>query len=362
MTKKVTARTVAEAAGVSVGTVDRAFNERGRINEETKKRILEAAKKLSYRPNRIASALGKRREIRFAVMLPREPAYFFDMMRKGFADAEKESRDYGVSVEYISTASLDPAAEEVALRSIDPSLYAGILINAGGPSINKQINAFSLAGVPVATFNSDIASSKRVFHVGHDDVSSGAIAAGLVGQFTMGRGDVAILTGFQRVRSHRQRVESFSKTLSEEYPGLKIIEVHEYEDSEERAFAAMKSLLERKKGLAAVFASSAPGAVGAGKAIAAANPDRIPSLVGYDISKHIRELMQNKFCSAVIYQDPYSQSNLALRAMVRHVLEGWVPESKHIYIASKIVIRQNIDEYLRASIRHEISASEILEK
>ena len=56
---RVTVQTIAREANVSVGTVDRALNNRGRINEETRRRILEIADQLGYHPNKIASALGR---------------------------------------------------------------------------------------------------------------------------------------------------------------------------------------------------------------------------------------------------------------------------------------------------------------
>lgn len=54
-----TIRDIAKACGVSEGTVDRALNNRGGIKQETKKKILEVAKELDYRPNHLASCLAK---------------------------------------------------------------------------------------------------------------------------------------------------------------------------------------------------------------------------------------------------------------------------------------------------------------
>jgi len=45
---RVTAKDVAERAGVAASTVSRALNSPGRINEQTRQRILEAARDLGY--------------------------------------------------------------------------------------------------------------------------------------------------------------------------------------------------------------------------------------------------------------------------------------------------------------------------
>ena len=57
---RVTIKDVARTAGVSVGTVSRAFNGYTDINEETKKKILEAAAQLEYTPNAVARSLSSR--------------------------------------------------------------------------------------------------------------------------------------------------------------------------------------------------------------------------------------------------------------------------------------------------------------
>ncbi|MET0782415.1 MAG: LacI family DNA-binding transcriptional regulator, partial [Microbacterium sp.] len=45
---RVTAKDVAERAGVAASTVSRALHDPGRINEQTRQRILDAARELGY--------------------------------------------------------------------------------------------------------------------------------------------------------------------------------------------------------------------------------------------------------------------------------------------------------------------------
>ena len=49
---------LADLAGVSRGTVDRALNNRGRIRPEVAEKIKEIAKELGYQPNMAAKALS----------------------------------------------------------------------------------------------------------------------------------------------------------------------------------------------------------------------------------------------------------------------------------------------------------------
>ena len=45
-----TIKEIAEKAGVSRGTVDRALNNRGRVNPEVAERIFEIAREMNYQP------------------------------------------------------------------------------------------------------------------------------------------------------------------------------------------------------------------------------------------------------------------------------------------------------------------------
>lgn len=57
-TRAVTLRNVAEAAGVSVATASKALNGRGDVGAETRRRVQEAADRMSFTPNAIARNLA----------------------------------------------------------------------------------------------------------------------------------------------------------------------------------------------------------------------------------------------------------------------------------------------------------------
>lgn len=65
----VSIRDVARAAGVSVGTVSRAFNDYSDIKEETKQTILAVAKQMGYVPNLHAKTLSAKNRQSMAIIL-----------------------------------------------------------------------------------------------------------------------------------------------------------------------------------------------------------------------------------------------------------------------------------------------------
>jgi LacI family transcriptional regulator len=68
--KRITIKDIATRAGVSLRTVSLVMNNSGRISEATRKRVLELAAAMNYRPNPIAQSLVNRRTFLFGVNLP----------------------------------------------------------------------------------------------------------------------------------------------------------------------------------------------------------------------------------------------------------------------------------------------------
>lgn len=66
----LTLRDVSEASGVSEMTVSRVLRNRGEVSAKTREKVLEAAKRLGYVPNKIAGALASNRVNLVGVIIP----------------------------------------------------------------------------------------------------------------------------------------------------------------------------------------------------------------------------------------------------------------------------------------------------
>ncbi|WP_366142865.1 LacI family DNA-binding transcriptional regulator [Pseudooceanicola sp.] len=68
--RPLTLRDVSEASGVSEMTVSRVLRNRGDVSAATREKVLQAAKRLGYVPNKIAGALASQRVNLVAVIIP----------------------------------------------------------------------------------------------------------------------------------------------------------------------------------------------------------------------------------------------------------------------------------------------------
>lgn len=77
----LTQKQIAELAGVSVGTVDRALHNRGRVDPKVAERIRQIAKELDYRPNTVAKGLSiRKRNLKISVIFHIQSHNAFLMM------------------------------------------------------------------------------------------------------------------------------------------------------------------------------------------------------------------------------------------------------------------------------------------
>jgi LacI family transcriptional regulator len=344
----VTMEAIAKAANVSVGTVDRALNNRGRINKETKQRIIQIASEFGYRANSIASALGRQRNIHLAIIMPQEPYYFCNEMISGVKAALTELEDFGVKADFFLTHSQNPYEQEKLLQTFDAEHYSGIAIDAGGDLLRKYLDSYVESGIPVVTFNTDLRSSKRLLYIGDDAFKTGCLAAEFIGRILMREQKIckiAVLVGFDDVYSQIQRRDGFLSVIESEYVNIKVVAQMKCEDSAEKAQQATKEILEQYPDIDGFFLTFGVGTVGVGNQIIKAGITKHPIIVGYDLSKNAAELLKNGVCTALIYQDPYRQGYYGVKLLAKHLLEKWQPEDQYFYIRSKLVLKHNLSDY-----------------
>ncbi len=86
----VTQKELAQMVGVSYITVNRVFNNKGGVGEETRRRILEIADRVGYKKNLVASSLVKRRTSVVGLVLCGTQNSFFGEVAKGVQRRARE--------------------------------------------------------------------------------------------------------------------------------------------------------------------------------------------------------------------------------------------------------------------------------
>ncbi len=146
---KATVRDVALAAGVSTATVSRVLNaEDGRetapVADDTREKVLAAAKKLDYRANHVARSLKIRSTRTIAVLAPELANDFFMALSESM---EKELEKHGYML-LVASSSNSAEQERRRLRILSERLVDGIIVIPA--SVNgEHLQAVAHRGTPV---------------------------------------------------------------------------------------------------------------------------------------------------------------------------------------------------------------------
>ena len=144
-------RELARRLNVSIGTVSRALNGRADVSAETRRRVLEAATKLSYAPNQSGRSLRKGTTHAIAFLLQPHPGDhqygepFFVPFMKGL-----QARLAERGLELIVVID-QPGGEPERLRRVVEARWADAIILAWTRRRDPRIQYLTEVGFPFAT-------------------------------------------------------------------------------------------------------------------------------------------------------------------------------------------------------------------
>jgi LacI family transcriptional regulator len=337
---------IAEAVGVSIGTVDRALHSRPGISEATRARIMKAAAALGYRPNLAARHLKLGRQRQISVHLPQEIASYFDAMRQGIQQAAAQLQP-PLKVEFHSFPRMGQGEVESLQAVLDQSCD-GIIIAPGAPTrIAPLIRQATQRGTPVVCVATDAPDSDRLAVVSSDPFTSGAIVAELLSRMDKGSHQAAIITGDLATVDHSEKVRGFRSMMADLGSSLTLAEVAEAHDDPREAYRQTCDLLARHPKLSSIYVSTS-NSLPVIQALEERGRTREVSVIVTDLFPELVPLMRAGKVFATLYQRPLTQGRLAFEAMHRFIVEGVRPKPVQ-KLPPYIVLRSNLALFIENS-------------
>lgn len=200
--RKVTSVDVAKLAGVSRSAVSRTFTADASVSDQTREKVLNAARQLGYRVNKLASSLNSKRS---------------DLV--GIIAANMDNPFRARQVESLSRELLLKGLKPILLLvegAEDPSQIIGMLLeyNVSGVIVTSDTPPQSICqecitlGVPMVLVNK-AESAAQVDRVLLDNEKSGRLAADTL--YASGAKSMAIVTSEYPSYSLSVRIEAFKK-------------------------------------------------------------------------------------------------------------------------------------------------------
>jgi LacI family transcriptional regulator len=343
--RKITLFDLADALGVSTGTVHRALHSHPGVNPLTKARVVQMAKSMGYRPNLAARYLSRRQQLRISVNTLKGTTSFWDDVRAGI---QKEARSLSMGsmeIEFRTYPSLGEGEAEAFEEAVRSGVNGIITFPSRPQQMRTWMRRAIRAQIPVICVATDAPSTGRLAVVSIDTMGSGSLAGDLLGKLLQGKGKVAVTLSALSIAEHAEKCQAFEQTLRKYYPDISLIETVEEHDIEAEAYEKCRRLFTAHPDLAGIYVSTeasipvidAARDVGILPRLAIITTDMFPALV-----EHIRAGR----VLATIYQRPYTQGRMAFRVLYEFLVEGSCP-TYQVTLAPHLVMRGNLEFFLQ---------------
>lgn len=326
----VTLADVARLAGVSKVTVSKTLNNSGRISQETRERVLKAARDLGYTVNYAARSLRGGRTNLLGMVVPELVSpYFTDVARAAAEAATAQGLDLGVF-----TTSRDQKREQERIGMLQGGLADGLLIVVPSDSASF-LSSLEKSKIPVVLIN-HFGARTHLPTVCADNYH-GARAA-VEHLLAHGHQRIGFVTGARESTQAQERLRAYRDTLGARGP-LDENLIREGNFTQRRGFEAGQELLALPEPPTAIFAASDATAFGVMDAIKDRGlriPDDV-SLVGFD---DVLAASQTHPTLTTV-SHPITEMNETAVRLICEMLDGKDHTDTRIEFESHLVVRQS---------------------
>lgn len=325
-----TIRDVAERAGVSVATVSRVINNKGKISKETQAIVEQAIKDLSYTPNMVARGLSSKRSYAVALIVPTITNPFFPEIARGVEDIAR-SKGYNVFL-----CNTDDRRDRLIdyIKSLSKQYVDGLIISSHNLT-KEDLKELSHLGIPVVMMD-------RVVEA--QDFTSITVKNRIGGRMAtqhlldVGCERVAHISGLENELNATYRMWGYRDVVSE-MPWFDPSWIGRAEFSVESGYQVAKELIFRHPEVDGIFCSNDLIAIGALKA-AYEWGKKVPNelaIVGFD-----GIAMSGMTAPGVttVAQPKYEMGELAMKELLKQI-EGKDNEPRHYELDVELVLRES---------------------
>lgn len=322
MTKKrVTIKQIAEKAGVSVATVDRAINARVPVQSNTSARIFKAAEELGWQPirgsdNRQITA-PEAETVRCGFLLQKGRAALHQYLAEALKKIviREPSLNAEVQVEFMDT--LDPSEVAERMCEMGRQVDALAVVSVDHPFVSEAIDSLQSAEVPVVALQSDLSAQNLAGHIGINNRMCGRTAAWAIDHFSRGKsGSVGLLIGSHSFLNQEDREIGYRSYFREKAPNLSLLESPVCLDDPELVYEKSRELLEAHPEMVGLF-SVGGGTAGLVRAMREyAGPDK-PFCISIELTAQTRIGLIEGLLDLVIAPEVEQVARAAIEMLIK---------------------------------------------
>ncbi len=201
-----TLKDIAKMAHVNESTVSRALNNSPYVHPDTKKRILDVAKMLSYDPKLLKKVIEKGKTRTIGIIVPNlQYSIFMDFVQK--AEKNANAVDYKI---IIGISDDNPEKEIDLLERMRFSLVDGILITSTGKN-NNLLEDIDVSGTPIIQVFRNVDNHLNSVSINYKQSVDIAVNKLL----NIGVKSIGLINGFIQDESYLEKLDAFKKKIKQ---------------------------------------------------------------------------------------------------------------------------------------------------
>lgn len=255
MAKRPTIKDVAQEAGVSATTVDRALNGRLVVRPETMRKIADAAHRLDYHgkgifESRLQTPLP---ELRLGFLLSKQKQEFYQDFAKEIERAVADRHDFRITVDIRFSSSQSPDEFTALLADLGRKCDAIACTAVNDQRLSRVVQELKDKGIAVVSMLNDCAQGIRKSYIGMNNMKVGRLAAWMITKTVHHPGKLAIFVGGNRWHGHDLREVGFRSFVRETDRGFTVLDTLVNLETRQVTYEATLDLLDRHPDLVGIY-------------------------------------------------------------------------------------------------------------
>ncbi len=259
------------------------------------------------------------------------------------AGAIQAASEFGYEIEWNAPAlEIDRARQIDIVQAMVTRQLAGIAVApVDRKALASVIERASAAGVPVAVYDSDVDTGKRITYIATDNREGGRLAARRLGELLQGKGKVGVVGFMPGSASTQEREEGFLEEMGKAYPGIQVLGVQFGMADRAKAMAVTENMLSAHPDLGGLFADNESSSAGAVQALRSRNARQV-KLVAFDASEQLLQELREGWIDSLVVQDPFKMGYESVKAIAEHRARQAVKPRQDL--PARLLVKEDLDK------------------
>ncbi len=158
--------------------------------------------------------------------------------------------------------------------------------------------------IPCVIIDSGLDAVHFVSFASTDNYQGGVLAAQRMGQVLGGKGNILVVRHIAGSHATVKRLSGFTDTISNDFPGIKIVDSESGQDTAEIAKKVTEEMLKQHPDVQGLFACNVDTSVGALEALQAQKRTDV-KMVAFDPDKLLLDGLRSGEVAGIVLQNPY---------------------------------------------------------